>query len=112
MPGMARLRAHSIGNFWVANKLLTGYPGNSEKFLNGTLAGGLRVHHLSIWLVSMVTVDKHYRIKHTHYSPDNDRNDSWTQSGLEESKVNGEIKDSTSGGSGRPSLIFCYKNVK
>jgi len=46
-----------------------------------------------------------------HPRVSNDRDDSWTQSGLL-SKVNDEIKDSISGGSGRPSLIFCYKKVK
>ena len=54
------LWAHSIGNFCVWN---------TEKFLNGTLTIGLRMHPPIYWLISMVTVDKHYHIKRTHYSP-------------------------------------------
>jgi len=34
------------------------------------LTGGLRVHPPIYWLVSMVTVDKHYRIRCTHYTPE------------------------------------------
>ena len=52
---------------------LTSYPQNTEKFPNGTLTGGLWVHPPIHWLISIVTVDKHYRIRHTrsciHYAP-------------------------------------------
>ena len=64
------LWAHSIGNFWVANWLLAGYPQNTETFPNGTLTGGLRVHPPIYLLISMVTVDKHYRIRCTDYAPE------------------------------------------
>jgi len=55
---------------WGANLLLAGFPQNTEKFPNGTLTGGLRVHPPICWLVFMVTVDKHYRIRRTHYAPE------------------------------------------
>ena len=64
------LGTHSIGNFWVANYLLASYLRNTEKFPNGTLTSGLRVHLPIYWLVSMVTVDKHHCIKRTHYAPE------------------------------------------
>ena len=34
------------------------------------LTGGLRVHPPICWLISMVTVDKHYRIRRTLYTPE------------------------------------------
>jgi len=34
------------------------------------LTSGLRVHPPIYWLISMVTIDKHYPIKHTYYTPE------------------------------------------
>ena len=34
------------------------------------LTGGLWVHRPIYWLISMVNVDKHYRIRRTDYAPE------------------------------------------